>query len=244
MERKLIPEAETRLTLLFALRELGPVSSPQLLEFMVTLDVMNYFELQLNLLAMEDQGQVAEEAHPSGSLFCITPAGEYALNAFRHRIPYSTRELIQQHAEEWRNRFRLEQQTLTDLFQRADGAWCARLRLLDNTRPMLDLLLILEEKQLSGNLRDRWRSHAAEVYRSVMGSLTSGGSEPLPEEIPEQTAISQMGEDSWLVCLDSPGWTLMMTVADEETAKLSAYRWKKKQAALRRRILRILELTA
>ena len=52
MERKYIPEPESKLTILYALRGLGPVTDTELLQFLVELDLMNYFTMQLNLCDM------------------------------------------------------------------------------------------------------------------------------------------------------------------------------------------------
>ena len=58
MERKHIPEPESKLTILYALRGLGPVTDTELLQFLVELDLMNYFTMQLNLCDMEEQGDL------------------------------------------------------------------------------------------------------------------------------------------------------------------------------------------
>ena len=41
MERRIVPEAELKLVILYTLRKLGPVTSMQLLQFLVEEDLMN-----------------------------------------------------------------------------------------------------------------------------------------------------------------------------------------------------------
>ena len=78
MERKHIPEPESKLTILYALRGLGPVTDTELLQFLAELDLMNYFTMQLNLCDMEEQGQLRTLPHPAGNLLEPT-AGEVRL---------------------------------------------------------------------------------------------------------------------------------------------------------------------
>lgn len=107
MERKHIPESENRLTILYALRALGPATAMELLQFLVENDLMNYFTMQLNLCDLQEQGQLTAAPHPLGDLLTLTQEGEYAIAAFAHRIPVSRRRLMDTQAPGWREQFRL-----------------------------------------------------------------------------------------------------------------------------------------
>lgn len=246
MDRRHIPEAENKLVILYALNRLGPVTGMQLLQFLVEMNLMNYFSMQINLSEMEEQGQVVERAHPLGSLLLVTEAGAYTLGTFDHRIPASRRQLIDESAAVWHERFRAEQQTLADSFRLSDGGTCLRLRLLEADTALLDLILTLPGKASMTFLQRRWRSAAQDVYDAVTTDLSEGYDDdaPLPE-IPPAATLQQVNRDEWLLSLndqpEKPSMTLMLTLPDEHLARYYASRWPDKGARLRQLILRELK---
>lgn len=242
MERKFIPESENRLTILYALRRLGPATAMQLLQFLVELDLMNYFTLQLSLSDLREQGQLSVSPHPLGDLLVLTAEGEYAIEAFAQRIPLSRRQLMDAHAPRWQEQFRTEQLTPADSFTLQDGRVCLRLRLLEGSASLLDVLLTLPKDTPPTFLERRWRGAAQTVYAAISMSLSQGfGSLTAPAALPETAAIEQTGPSEWLLSLVDdvarPTLTLLFPLADEALARHCAARWPDQCETLRQRIL-------
>lgn len=242
MERKHIPESENRLTILYALRALGPATAMELLQFLVENDLMNYFTMQLSLSDMQEQGHLASIPHPLGNLLTLTPAGEYAIAAFAHRIPVSRRQLMDTQAPRWQQQFRAEQLAPADSFTLQDGRVCLRLRLLEGTSSLLDILLTLPKGTPPTFLERRWRSAAQAVYDAVSLRLSQGfqpDGEVLP--LPENTAVEPTGSGEWLLSLmDSsiqPSLSLLIPMADESLARHCAAVWPAQCESLRQLIL-------
>ena len=143
MERKIIPETENRLIILYILHRLGPVTAMQLLQSMAESDLMNYITMQLSLSEMESQGQITQRAHPLGNLIELTEEGAFTLRSFEKRIPASRRALIDGHVENWRSRFAAEQMSPAESFTLPDGRSVLHLRLLDKAATLMDLILYL-----------------------------------------------------------------------------------------------------
>ena len=213
--RKHIPDSENKLVILYALNRLGPVTGMQLLQFLVEMDLMNYFGMQLNLVELQEQQQVAERAHPLGGLLLVTEKGAYTLGAFDHRIPASRRELIDQNAAIWHEKFRTEQQTLAESFPLSDGGMCIRLRLME-----------------------------ADTALTLALSEGFDGAVP-DSPLPETTTLQQTSEGSWLLSLNDqphkPTMTLMLSMPDEHLARHYAARWPQEGESWRTLILRELE---
>lgn len=246
MERKHIPESENRLTILYALRRIGPATAMQLLQFLVEHDLMNYFTMQLSLCDMQEQGHIAATAHPLGDLLSLTPEGEYAIESFAHRIPVSRRQLMDEQAPRWKERFRTEQLTPADSFTLQDGSLCLRLRLLEGHASLLDILLTLPKGTPPTFLEKRWRSAAQAVYDAVSLSLSQGFGPSLPlPALPDTAALEQTSPQEWLLSLvddaDRPTLTLLLPLADEALARHCAARWPGQCEALRERILQELQ---
>lgn len=214
----------------------------QLLQFLVEMDLMNYFGMQLNLVELQEQQQVAERAHPLGGLLLVTEKGAYTLGAFDHRIPSSRRELIDRNAQAWHERFRKEQQTLAESFPLSDGRTCIRLRLMEADSALLDLLLTVPAEASMTFLSRRWRAAAQDVYSTLTLKLCEGfdGDAELPP-LPDTTSLQQAGEGSWLLSLndsaDKPTMTLMLSMPNEPLARHYAANWPLHGEELRAKIL-------
>lgn len=242
MERKHIPESENRLTILYALRALGPATAMELLQFLVENDLMNYFTMQLSLSDMQEQGQLTTVPHPLGDLLTLTPEGEYTISSFAHRIPISRRSLIDTQVPLWREQFRTEQLAPADSFTLQDGRVCLRLRLLEGASSLLDILLTLPKGTPPTFLEKRWHSAAQAVYDAVSLRLSSGfqpaeASPPLPEN----AAMEPTGSGEWLLSLmdnaAQPSLSLLLPMADEALARHCAAVWPDQCEGLRQLIL-------
>lgn len=242
MERKHVPESEKRLIILYALRRLGSVTAMQLLQFLVEIDLMNYFAMQLALADMQEQGQLTSRPHPLGDLIEMTPAGEYALDTFASRVPVSRRKAIDRAAPAWRQRFRAEQMAPADSFVLQGGGCCLRLRLLEGSSALMQILLTLPEEASLTFLQKRWHSAAQAVYDAITLSLSDGfqPSEPAAS-LPVNAVIQPSGPREWMLSLtdnpDEPTITLLLTLADERLAHHYAAAWPEKCQALRDLIL-------
>ena len=229
MERKVIPETENRLVILYALSRLGPVTGMQLLRYMVELDLMNYITLQLSLSELEEQRQIARRAHPCGELWELTPEGRFTLESFERKIPQSRRERMEQAAQTYRPRFLQEQLAPADAVTLSDGSACVRLRLLEERAALMDVMLYLPARQVPTLLERRWHACAQEVYEAVMAAL-SEGYDPAADapEVPERV-LRQADAGEWLLSLsdreERPALSVMLTLPGEHLARWCAARW-------------------
>lgn len=234
MDRRIIPEAENKLLILYALGRIGPCSAMQLLQFMVDNDLMNYFTMQLSLSEMEEQGLISLRAHPAGSLLVITSQGAYTIGVFDHRIPISRRRLVDQQAAAWHERFRLEQQTPAETCP-VDGGVCLRLLLMEGDATLMEVLLTLSEgDEALTFLQRRWRMCAQDVYRASHELLCQG--EDVPDgPLPESAALQTTERGDTLVTLsgDAQGHplVLMLSLPDALLARQFALRWPDNQSA-------------
>ena len=229
MERKIIPETENRLVILYAMSRLGPVTAMQLLRFVVELDLMNYITLQLSLSEMEQQGQITRRAHPGGELLEITAEGRFTLESFERHIPRSRRARMDEGAGAYRPRFRQEQLAPADAVTLADGTACVRLRLLEERASLMDVLVYMPLSQVPTVLEERWHACAQEVYEAVMAALTANYAPDAPVSEAPEGALRQAEAGEWLLSLsdsgEKPGLSLMMPLPGEHLARFCAARW-------------------
>ncbi|MBQ8653623.1 MAG: DUF4364 family protein [Clostridia bacterium] len=236
MERRRISETEHKLVILHTLELLGPVTGMQLIQFLAEKDLMNYFTMHLNLSEMEEQGQIQRRAHPLGSLLEPTDEGLFTLRSFIRRIPGSRRRLIEADADAWRERFRAEQMTLSEVMAREGDRLTLRLRLLEGPAVLMDLILAdcdVPEAYLSR----RWQLAAQGVYQHITSALMAGFAPDAPVPQGAHPALQQASRAEWLLTLqdasDNPRMTLLLTLPDEHLARWCLSRWDELASALR-----------
>ncbi len=238
MERLWLPEDECRLTLLACLEALGPVTEGQLTEFVGRLDLIGYFDMALNLGALEDQRQVRRERHPAGLMLGITEEGARALEAFRGRIPASRRALILREAPAWRARFARQLQAPCRVTGRE-----ALLMLLEGSRTAAELRLTLPEGCDPEGVRERWEERAPQAWRTVTAALWGDGT--APETMPEGSRWERLDSLTGLLTLEAaaPGaLSLRLALREESEARRCAARWPLCREPLERDIRRLLEI--
>lgn len=72
MQRKIIPDAENRLLILYALKTVGAMTDQQLLIVMTDTDLMNYITLQLTIADLESEGKLRRQGDTSGGTLELT----------------------------------------------------------------------------------------------------------------------------------------------------------------------------
>ena len=237
MERKLVTAPELRLILLDCISSLGPLTVSELLRFVTEAELMNYFDMQMNLLALQDEGAVAKQPHPLGEMLQVTEQGSYTLTAFLKRIPISAREQIAQLAPLWRQRFREEQAAPSEIIRLRDGQYCLHLQLLDGRQLLLGVLMPVPA--YVPQLEARWRQAAAQVYRRLIILLSDAAVETRAETWPEGCTGAQE-EGRWLLSLNDGGsLTLMLSVPDEATARSYAGGWPACRGEILSELLRL-----
>ena len=157
VQRKIIPDAENRLLILYALKTVGAMTDQQLLIVMTDTDLMNYITLQLTIADLESEGKLRRQGDTSGGTLELTDAGRYLLNSFEMHIPVSRRGLIDSGAAQWRERFAAEQMAAVEIFDLPNGEKGLHLRIVDRRNVLLDITFALPTGKRINCLQQRWQ---------------------------------------------------------------------------------------
>ena len=166
MQRKIIPDAENRLLILYALKTVGAMTDQQLLIVMTDTDLMNYITLQLTIADLESEGKLRRQGDTSGGTLELTDAGRYLLNSFEMHIPVSRRGLIDSGAAQWRERFAAEQMAAVEIFDLPNGEKGLHLRIVDRRNVLLDITFALPTGKRINCLQQRWQQCMNQVCRA------------------------------------------------------------------------------
>lgn len=226
------PDLENKLLILYAVDQLGPLTSLQLLQFLAEYDLMDYITMQLNLGDMIATGHLNSIHHALGTLYTLSDEGRESLSLFLYRLPHSTRTLIHGAVPLWKPRFARETQMLADFHRREDGMYSLRLRLMEKDSPLLDMTLILPTRDLADQLSRRWPKTAPEFYGFLMKELGDAFSPDRmsPSSMPEGAFIDRDGFQGCILHLmrkesSAPALTMALALPTESMSLFFAWRW-------------------
>ena len=226
MEPRYISDNEQKLTVLYTLQTLGPVTDHQLLTYLTVCDTMNWFSMQLGLMDLEDEGMIIRQAHPLGELWIVTEEGQFCLKQFSGRIPLSRRIILNANAPEWRLRFKSLQQSPAEAYTEPDGRIRLQLRLAEDNELLLDLMILLPAGTEVKKLGEKWEKAAPGIYRDLVMLLQ-------PDSITEHHET---------VFLESPDASALVSLPLENEADRDRIqsRWQQNRNELLSKILEIL----
>ena len=227
------PDLENKLLVLFAVDQLGPLTSLQLLQFLAEHELMDYITMQLTLGDLLSTGHLNSLPHALGTLYGLSPEGKESLWLFLRRLPHSTRSMVRNAVPEWKPRFQRETQILSDFQRREDGMYALRLRLMEKDAPLLDMTLTLPSRDLADRFSRRWPTAAPAFYGFLMKALGDDFSpDAQPPGMPAQDAFIDSGEQGQGCLLrlsggglPNPPLSLTLALPTESMARFFSGRW-------------------
>lgn len=108
---------------------------------------------------------------PKGDMLGITQDGISCLSLFVTRIPASIREDIVQYARENRMRFKKRQAYFCDYSKNADGTYTVIMRINNDIGTIMELKLVVANRQLAKYLYKSWVDKASTAYSLIHDTL-------------------------------------------------------------------------
>lgn len=104
-------------------------------------------------------------------LYTITPDGRVCLANFFIKIPASTREEISIFIKNNRAKYRRKQECVADYYMNKDGTYTVYLKIIEPVQPVLELKLVVPNRQTAKDIYKQWGEKATPVYRALYESL-------------------------------------------------------------------------
>lgn len=167
---------ENKLVLLYILRKVGEMTNQQALRFVVENDIMDYIDLQLALAELLEKDMLTRVDTEFGLMHTVSGEGVRTLEMFMGNVPPSRLKQVDDLRDAWARRFKLER-TLPCTYRRdADGLYQASMRVLEPGMKLMDLQLMLPEREMARQVCENYPARADRLYAQLINLLT------MPEE--------------------------------------------------------------
>ena len=105
------------------------------------------------------------------ALYSITPDGRICLADFYVQIPSSRREEISIFVKNNRNKYRKRQERVADYFMNKDGTYTVYVKIVEPSQPILEIKLVVADRQTAKTIYKKWEEKADTVYATVYEAL-------------------------------------------------------------------------
>ena len=126
-----------------------------------------YMDCQLVLNQLLENNWIYDISQDGEPLYTITPDGRICLANFFIKIPASTRESISVFVKNNRTKYRRKQECVADYFMNKDGTYTVYLKIIEPLQPVLELKLVVPNRQIAKDIYKKWGEKAVDVYRNL-----------------------------------------------------------------------------
>ena len=135
---------------------------------------LEYMDCKLSLSQLIDNSFVCEiDSAGNEPLYSITPNGRVCLADFFFNIPTSTRESISKFVKKNRNKYRKEQEYVSDYYMNKDGTYTVYLKIVDAMGTHFELKFSVPSRQIAKDINLKWKNKAENVYALLYENMVN-----------------------------------------------------------------------
>lgn len=149
----------------------GPLTNSQISEFVLEREYTNYFHLQQSISELVEAELLNRQTLSNTSFYRLTQEGKTALSYFEKEISPEIRQEIKDYLRE--KGYGAQRQILTpaDYFQKPQGGYGVRCRLLENNNSLIDLSIGVPTLEAAKAICTNWPSKSKDLYGKLMEEL-------------------------------------------------------------------------
>lgn len=164
--------AESKLLLLYIFDRFEfPMTNPQVTQFVLENDIMNYFMFQQYLGELKDSKFIFEKEKGGENIFIITEKGRSTLSYFVNRIPNSQIERIDKLLNIQKEKFIMNTEIKADYVKVKDDEYLVRLVVVEKEMPIINLKLSVVTNKQAKQICEKWRTSAPSLYGQIINML-------------------------------------------------------------------------
>ena len=149
-----------------------PITNPQLTEFVLQHDLMNYFSLQQCLTELVDSSFLEYSESEGESYYLLTETGKNTIEFFRDRIPTSLRRFINDKVVEKKKSIVINTKISAD-YNKIDDTeeYLVELKIIENGLVLADLKLSMASNKHAKKMCENWKKNAQFLYGDLINLL-------------------------------------------------------------------------
>ncbi|MBK5252393.1 MAG: DUF4364 family protein [Peptostreptococcaceae bacterium] len=166
-------KAENKLVLLHLFMKMDyPLTNAEITDFVVSLDLMDYFTLQQYLVELADGGMLEYSKSESDFIYLITTKGIESLDYFKNRLPDGLILLINEGVSNYRKQHAMRTRVGCSHSKLSDSEYVVDLSIMENELTLINLKLSVVSNKQAKEICERWKNTSSDVYGTIIKMLT------------------------------------------------------------------------
>ena len=165
--------AENKLLILYILQKINhPVSYKELLELVISISDMNYFDFQQFLQDLLDDRFVIKYIEDEDEFIELTDEGINALNLTIDMLPGITKLKVDSSFKEQYNKIKDEFSVFAKYTPTSENSFTVNCKIIENNQTVFNLETVANSKEQAKEIVDNWNSKAENIYPEILKLLT------------------------------------------------------------------------
>ena len=165
-------EVRDKLTLIYIMARFNvPLSYQQLTEFVMGLELINYFTMLQYLTEMKETGLIEENTIEDEQLVMVTKDGHRTLSMFTERISASSAETIEAAIEITKSKMAKERQIRANFKRVSDNEFSVHLEMLEGDNHLMNLKFLVFTQERAKMLCESWNRNAPNLYGDLIHQI-------------------------------------------------------------------------
>jgi len=148
-----------------------PLSYQQLTEFVMGLELINYFTMLQYLTEMKETGLIEENQVEDEALIMVTKDGHRTLSMFTERISATSAETIEAAIELTKSKMAKERQIRAHFKRVSDNEFSVRLEMLEGDNHLMNLQFLVFTQERAKMLCESWKTNAPNLYGELIHQI-------------------------------------------------------------------------
>lgn len=161
-----------KLIILFLLDKVDfPLTNVQISNIILDLNYTSYFNIQYSISELLDAQFINSEKVGTKTYYRTSSLGKETLSFFDNMISPAIQEELTKHLKEHQYSLRDEVSTLSEYFEVKENHYVARLRVMEENDPIIDLNVSVPSEEDAKNICNNWREKSQQVYAYILTNL-------------------------------------------------------------------------
>jgi hypothetical protein len=166
-------KAENKLVLLHLFMKMDyPLTNAEITDFVVSLDLMDYFTLQQYLVELVDGSMLEYSKSESDFFYLLTTKGSESLDYFKNRLPDGLILLINDGVSNYKKQHAMRTRVTCNHSKLSDSEYIVDLNIMENELTLINLKLSVVSNRQAKEICERWKISSTEVYSTIIKMLT------------------------------------------------------------------------
>lgn len=165
--------ADSKLLILYILQKVNkPIDYKELLELVISISDINYFDFQQFLLDLLENGYIINYVKDDHSFYDITKFGKETLELTQNILPGIIKLRVDSNFKNELETFEEEHSIIAEYTPRSEDYFTVSCKIIEHNDTIFEVKTFAGSREQAKEIVENWKNHANEIYPEILNILT------------------------------------------------------------------------